>query len=334
MRVFVTGGTGFIGGRVCHILRQRGDVVVALVRDPAKARALEELGCELISGDLDDTDALSRGMESADVVLHIAAIYKIGIPKSERPAMDRTNVEGTERVIDAAVATNVPRIVYVSTCGAFGNTHGKVVDESYEHPGLEYTSHYEQTKTVAHRLAKAKIAGGAPVIIVQPSAVYGPKDHSEMGTIILDAARGKLPAKSFPGLGMMFAYVDDVAAGIVAAADRGTIGESYILSGEQATMGALIDQASAIAGRKPPRFTTPTPLLKALRPAGPLVGKLMGLPPNLGELISSADGVTWWASHDKATRELGYAPRDLDTGLRETLVAEGVIEPAAASAAT
>ena len=276
MRVFVTGGTGFIGGRVCHILRQRGDVVVALVRDPAKARALEELGCELISGDLDDTDALSRGMEGADVVLHIAAIYKIGIPKSERPAMDRTNVEGTERVIDAAVATNVPRIVYVSTCGAFGNTHGKVVDESYEHPGLEYTSHYEQTKTVAHRLAKAKIAAGAPVIIVQPSAVYGPKDHSEMGTIILDAARGKLPAKSFPGMGMMLAHVDDVAAGIVAAADRGRPGESYILSGEQATMGALIDQASAIAGRKPPRFTTPTPLLEGAAPRGAARGQAHG----------------------------------------------------------
>ena len=135
MRAFVTGATGFIGGRVCHILRERGDVVVALVRDPARARDLEALGCELVSGDLDDADAVKRGMEGADLVLHIAAIYKVGIPKSEHPAMDRANVEGTERIIDAAVAAGVPRIVYVSTVGAFGNTHGKMVDETYEHPG-------------------------------------------------------------------------------------------------------------------------------------------------------------------------------------------------------
>jgi nucleoside-diphosphate-sugar epimerase len=323
----MTGATGFIGSRVAHILRERGDVVVALVRDPARARDLEALGCELVQGDLDDAAALRRGMEGSDVVFHIAAIYKVGIPKSERAAMDRANVEGTEHVIDAAVEAHVPRIVYVSTVGAFGNTHGKVVDESYEHPGLDYTSHYERTKTAAHRVAKAKIAAGAPVIIVQPGGVYGPHDHSELGTIILDAARGKLPAKSFPGMGMMLAHVDDVAAGIVAAADRGTLGESYILSGDQTTIGEVVDKASEIAGRKPPRMTTPVWLLKALRPAGPLVGKAMGLPPNLGELITSADGVTFWASHDKATRELGYQPRDVDTGLRETLVAEGVVAP-------
>jgi dihydroflavonol-4-reductase len=330
----VTGGTGFIGGRVCRILRDRGDVVVALVRDPAKGRDLDALGCELVAGDLDDADALRRGMEGADVVLHIAAIYKIGIPKAERAGMDRANVEGTEHVIDAAVAAGVPRIVYVSTVGAFGNTHGKVVDESYEHPGLEYTSHYERTKTAAHRIAKAKIAAGAPVIIVQPGGVYGPNDHSELGTIILDAARGKLPAKSFPGMGMMLAHVDDVAAGIVAAADRGEIGESYILSGEKMTIGEVVDRASALAGRRPPRMTTPVWLLKAIRPAGPLVGKAMGLPPNLGELITSADGVTFWATHEKATQELGYRPRDVETGLRETLVAEGVIEPASSPAAS
>ena len=170
------------------------------------------------------------------------------------------------------------------------------------------------------------------MIIVQPGGVYGPHDHSELGTIILDAARGKLPAKSFPQMGMMLAHVDDVAAGIVAAADRGTAGESYILSGDKTTIGEVVDCASALAGRKPPRMTTPVWLLKALRPAGPLVGKAMGLPPNLGELITSADGVTFWATHDKATRELGYQPRDVETGLRETLVAEGVIEPAGTSA--
>src|SRR5215210_7811717 len=102
MKVFVTGGTGFIGGHVVRKLRERGDDVVALVRSPAKARELSALGCELIEGDLSSEEAIKRGCEGADSAFHIGAIYKVGIKKSERPAMHDANVRGTERVLDAA----------------------------------------------------------------------------------------------------------------------------------------------------------------------------------------------------------------------------------------
>ena len=134
MKVFVTGGTGFIGGEVVRQLRARGDEVVCLVRNPDKGRALAELGCELAAGDLGDETAIREGMEGCDAVIHAAAMYEVGIPAQQRPAMCEANVAAPKRVLRAALAAGVPKIVYVSTVGVFGNTHEQVVDETYEHP--------------------------------------------------------------------------------------------------------------------------------------------------------------------------------------------------------
>lgn len=318
MRVFLTGGTGFIGGHVARQLRLRGDDVVGLVRSLEKAATLREMGCELVEGDLSDDAAIAKGMDGAEAAIHAGAVYKVGIPKSEFPAMFESNVAGTERVLDAAVSAGVPKVVYVSTCAVFGDTHGQLVDEDFRRDS-EFPSEYERTKTLAHEIAEDRIASGAPIVIVQPGGVYGPNDHSEVGNMIEQARTGKLPAKMFPEAGFMFCHVEDIAVGIVLALDKGRIGESYVLSAEQSTIGELIDNVAAIAGRKPPRFTMPGFVLKASAPLGPLVGPMLGFPPNLRELIASSDGVTYWATDAKARRELGFAPRDLDTGLRDTL---------------
>jgi dihydroflavonol-4-reductase len=321
MKAFVTGGTGFIGGRLIQQLRDRGDEVVALVRSPEKANALRELGCELVEGDLSDVDAIRRGVQGCDAVFHVAAVYKVGIPKSEHEAMRESNVRGTERVLDAAVDAGVKRIVYVSTVGVFGNTHGKIVDESYKHPGEDFLSCYEETKYLSHQVALDRIAKGAPIVIVQPGGVYGPGDHSELGNFIDQTRQGKLKMLMFPELGFNLVYVDDVAEGILLAHDKGKLGESYVLGGEISTMRKLIEKVADLSGKKAPTRALPPAAMKLAIPIGPLVGKLMGFPPNLGELIKSSDGVTYWASHDKAREQLGYSPRDLETGLRETLAA-------------
>jgi dihydroflavonol-4-reductase len=320
VKVFVTGATGFIGGHVARKLRERGDDVVALVRSPSKAATLRELGCELVEGDLSDVEAIARGVAGADAVIHAGAVYKVGVPKSEHAAMFESNVAGTERVLDAALTAGVPRIVYVSTCGVFGDTHGKLVDESY-HRDVPFPTEYERTKTLAHELAEERIAGGAPIVIVQPGGVYGPGDHSEIGNVIEQTRTGKLPAKVFPEAGFMFCHVEDIAAGIVLALNKGKIGEAYVISGDQGTIGDLIDRVAALSDRKPPRFTMPGALLKLSAPLGPLIGPLLGFPPNLRELIASTDGVTYWASDAKAREQLGFAPRGLDQGLRDTLAA-------------
>ena len=330
MKVFVTGGTGFIGGHVIRALRARGDEVRALVRNPDKGRPLAELGCELVSGSLESRAAIASGMEGCDAAIHGAAVYEVGIPESEHRAMYEANVIGTENVLRAALETGVGRVVYISTVAAFGNTHGEVVDESYEHPGGSFTSYYEETKVEAHRLAKRLIAEeGLPCVIVQPGGVYGPDDHSAVGRQMNQFLAGRMPLLAFPEVGFNMVHVDDVADGILLALDKGKPGEAYVLGGQITTMRELISTLARVAGKKAPRRSLPTPLMKAMTPFGPIVGKVMGQGPNLRELINSADNVTFWAKHDKAMAELGYSPRGLDQGLRDTLEAEGRL-PAAA----
>ncbi|MEA2682931.1 MAG: hypothetical protein QOK05_1259 [Chloroflexota bacterium] len=331
MRVFITGGTGFIGSEVARRLRGRGDEVVALLRNPGKDTSLQAMGCEVVEGDLGSETAIAAGMTGADAVIHCAAIYEIGIPRSRRPDMYEANVIGTERVLRLAQEAGIKKVVYISTINAFGNTEGKVVDESHLH-SERYVSYYDETKHLAHKAAKAAVERGLPVVIVQPGAVYGPGDHSDVGNVINQFLAGKLPAKTFPEAGLNLVHRDDVATGILLCLDKGTAGQQYVLGGELTTLGQMIDTLASIAGRKSPGMTVPAGLMKALTPLGPVIGKALGMGPNLAEIIKATNNVTYWAKDDKARRELGYAPRGLAQGLRDTLAAEGRLPEAARAA--
>ncbi|HET8528877.1 MAG TPA: NAD-dependent epimerase/dehydratase family protein [Gaiellaceae bacterium] len=296
MRAFVTGATGFLGGRLTEQLRARGDEVVALDRGTTP---------------LSDRDALAGAMQGCDAVFHLAAVYRVGIPARERAAMFETNVRGTENVLDAAWDARVPRIVHVSTVNVFGNTHGAVVDETYERPPGGWLSAYDRTKYEAHRAAVDRSERGAPVVIAQPGAIYGPGDHSELGQQLALARAGKLRFKALADVGVNAVHVDDAAAGLLLVHAHGRIGESYVLGGELTRLSEMLD----LVAPKPVWLTVPTPLVRALVPFGPLVGRVMGTGPNLRELISASAGVTYWASDAKARRELGYEPRGLADGL-------------------
>lgn len=318
VRAFITGGTGFIGGRLASRLRQRGDEVVALVRTPSKAGHLTELGCTIVQGDLSSGDVIREGTKGCQAVFHVAADYRVGIRASERDGMYEANVTGTEIVLDAAVDAGVERIVYVSTIGYFGNTRGVIVDESFERTDLDWLSAYDETKYLAHEVVKERMKKGAPVIIVQPGGVYGPGDQSDLAELIDRVKTGKLPFLPMGEAGFNFVFVDDVVEGTLLAFDKGRIGESYVLGGELTTMRGFVNKLCELEGRKPPR-DLPTALVKASVPLAPVVSKLAGLPPNIKELIKAGDGVTYWAKDDKARRELGYSPRDLATGLKQTV---------------
>jgi nucleoside-diphosphate-sugar epimerase len=323
VKVFVTGATGFIGGEVARQLRDRGDEVVALVRSPAKGAKLTALGCELVAGDLGDATALRKGMAGCDAVIHAAAMYEVGIPAKQRPTMWEANVAGTERAMKAALEERIPRVVYVSTVGIFGNTHGRVVDESYKNPENDFTSYYEETKLEAHKVVDRMVAEeGLPAVIVQPGGVYGPGDTSQVADLLEQFFAGKLPLLPFPELGICMTHVEDIAGGILLGLEKGTPGEAYVISGPATTMREAVETVARISGRKAPKRNLPTGLMRMMVPFGPVVGKVMGQPPNLRELISSGDGVTFWASYEKAQRELGYSPRGMDEGLRQTLEAD------------
>jgi dihydroflavonol-4-reductase len=323
MRVVVTGGTGFIGQALIRQLRSRGDEVVAIVRDEGRADALRELGASLVEGDLGTTapERLAEVLTGADAMFHVAGVYRVGVPESEHASMFAANVVATRNVLDAAVAAGVPRIVYVSTANVFGNTHGQVVDETYRRPQPPaFLSYYDETKYLAHLAAEERIAAGAPILIAMPGLVYGPSDHSQAGAVIDQAMRGTLSVLSAGDMGGSFVHVEDVAAGILLVHDRGAIGQAYVLAGEVATLGEVVRRAAAMAGREPPRFSTPDWLLKGLAPIGGLIGSALGgSEPNVAETIRASIGVTYWVSSEKAKLELGYAPRDLEAGLRTLL---------------
>jgi dihydroflavonol-4-reductase len=321
VRVFLTGGTGFIGGEVARRLRERGDDVRALVRTPAKADRLRELGCELVEGDLSDERALVEACRGMHAVVHGAAVYEVGIPASRRDELVDVNVRGTERVLGAALTAGIARAVHVSTVAVFGDTGGEVADEGWQRTASGFTSVYEETKACAHKRAQELAARGLPLVTVQPGVVYGPGDPSTFGELVGQFLDGRLPALPFPELGITPVHRDDVAGGVLLALDQGVPGESYVLAGEPLRMRELIAVLAEVSGRRAPRFTVPTALLRALAPAGRLVGPPLGFPPNLRELISSSDGVTFWARGDKARDELGWTSRPLREGLAELVAA-------------
>jgi dihydroflavonol-4-reductase len=306
MRVFVTGATGFVMGAVARALRARGDAVTALVRDPSRAASLSALGCELVAGDVvDPTDAVEQ-LRKCDALVHGAAIYEIGVNAERRRTMEETNVTGTRRMLDAAKAAGTKRMVYVSTIAAFGNTHGEIVAEGHR-PTSPPTSAYEDTKRRAHEIALDAAESGAPIVIVQPGQVYGPNDHSAVGANFRALADGRLRYRAFEDLGLNLVHVDDLADGILRALDRGRAGECYILGGEIATLGDAYRAVAKATGRTLPPLVLP-----------PAIARIAGLLiPSMREVVSSADGVTFWATDSKARSELGTTPRDLATGMRD-----------------
>lgn len=319
MKALVTGATGFLGSRLVDRLLDRGDVVVGLARSPSSAQKLIDRGCKFVQGDLAQDPAVRAAVQGCDAVFHAAGVHKIGIRRSEVAAMEAANVDGTQRILDAAIEEGVGRIVHLSGISVFGNTRGQVVDETFTRTDLRFLSHYDRTKYRAHALARERIDAGGPVIIVQPGAVYGPGDHSAVGHQLAGAAAGRLPFQVFPSLGLVLAHVDDVTEGILQAHDRGRIGEAYVLGGETTTLGQAIERAARAGRVAPPRRTLPRGLLRMGAPLGGLLSRISSIPPNLAELSRACDGVTYWASDEKARSGIGYSRRDLQAGLADLL---------------
>lgn len=313
-RVVVTGASGFVGGAVARLLRMRGRDVIAPVRDRRRTGDLADYGVTVVDDDLSEPRVLAELLRDVDGVVHAAGSYRVGIAREDRGGMWDANIGTTTRVLDAAELARTPRIVYVSTCGYFGNTRGRVVDETHRRDVREgFLSWYDETKFGAHEVARQRIAAGAPVVIVMPSQVYGPGDPSQVGAQLRAAHDGRLRYRVLDDVGFGWVHVDDLATGIIAALERGTPGESYVLSGPRHRLGEALATAAALGGRRPPRVAIPTGLLSVAAAVGGRIGR-----PGLREVIESGAGVTYWASAEKAERELEFNPRSLEDGLRDT----------------
>lgn len=211
MRYAITGATGFLGGVLALQLAAAGHDVVAAVRSPRKSARLLNAGIQVVPADLADTEGLTSAFEGADGVFHVAGWYHVGA--KDPTEGDRVNVEGTRHVLAAAAAAGVRRMVHTSTCAVNSDTHGEVVDETYEFRG-KHISEYDRTKAEAHYIVLDYAAAHdlPEVVVVMPGGIYGPGDTSQVGTLMRDVAAGKRVIAT-SRLRMMQAYVADVAYG-------------------------------------------------------------------------------------------------------------------------
>ena len=315
-RVFVTGGAGFIGRELVRQLTARGDQVVAVVRNPDHIGLLRGLGAKPVAGDLGDEREIRAVLEGCDAVIHAAGSYRVGITPSERPDMYEANVAAARRVLDASIEAGIPRIVHVSTVNAFGNTHGQVVDEMFRRdPSAGFVSYYDETKYLAHLAAESRMAAGAPVLIVQPGQAYGPGDHTWAGQRLQAAFEGSARAILVGGTGLTFVHDSELVGGILAATDRGRVGQAYILCGEPVRIRQAMGIAARAGGRRPPRIVVPDSAMRLTVPLNRVAVRLGLSRLDMRESVAAGLGVTYWASHAKATAELGWEPRPLHEGV-------------------
>jgi len=314
---FVTGATGFIGRSLVKKLLERGYRVRALARSDAGADRLRAMGAQPIPGDLRNLDAIRSAARGCDLVIHAAGWYKLGA-RDQSPAYS-TNVEGTQNVLSIAYQEGVPRIVYISTVAVYGDTAGRMVDETHPATGGSLVTEYDRTKWLAHRAAEGMIDQGAPVIIVMPGAVFGPGDPSLVGDLMRAYLRGLFPVVIGPELTLTYTHVDDVAEGILLAAEKGRPGESYFLTGPAVSLGKVMRRWADLTGHPRPRFDIPARFVKPLAPVVSLTQTFLPMPPILSLDAVLITDVTYLARADKAQRELGWTPRPLDDGFRETL---------------
>jgi len=294
--------------------------VRALVRTPAKAARLRDLGVELFEGDITEPETLTAPMAGVDGAFHVAAWYKVGT--RDKAQAWRTNVDGTRHVLEAMRRLGVPKGVYTSTVAVNSDTRGVLVDEAYRYGGA-HLSEYDRTKWAAHYdVAVPMQQAGLPLVIVQPGIVYGPGDTSGIRTGIVDYLRGRLPVLP-AGAGGCWAHVEDIARGHVLAMERGRVGESYILAGEAVTFADAFARAERVTGVPAPRINPPPALVRAASACMGLVERVVPLPPAYSsEGLRVLAGVTYYARSEKARRELGFTTRPFEEGWRETLLHE------------
>jgi dihydroflavonol-4-reductase len=234
MKVFLTGGTGFIGQSLTECLLARNWQVIALVRKPDsfQTRNLASKGAQCVVGDVTDRESMRAPMTGADIVIHNAGHYEYGVDAKGRHRMKAINLDGTDNTLGLALELGVPRAVYVSSVVAFGDTGSQMRDETFVRQAPCRT-YYEQTKTEAHQIAQGYAERGLPLIIVCPNGVVGPNDHSAFGYLLRMYLNNLLPPYAWaPDIVITLVQVDDLAEGIALAAEKGRLGETYFLAGE------------------------------------------------------------------------------------------------------
>ncbi len=284
MKCFVTGASGFIGANLVHELAARGHQVKALLRRGADLRGLRGAAYERVEGDITDAASLKAAIHGCDWCFHVAASYHLWLPDYQ--PMYMANVDGTRNVLQAAGEAGCTRIVYTSTVGCVGlprPVSGDVIptDETAPVSEAQMSNHYKRSKWQAEQVALELASRGLPIIIVNPTAPVGPRDvkPTPTGQVIVDFLNRAMPA--YLETGLNWVHVRDVVVGEIHAAERGRIGERYILGHADGnwTMKQAFDALQEITGIRAPRLRIPYFVALAAAHVNERISRLTGKPP-------------------------------------------------------
>ncbi|MBX7185631.1 MAG: NAD-dependent epimerase/dehydratase family protein [Vicinamibacteria bacterium] len=317
MKVLVTGGAGFLGGRIVRALLAHGHDVVLVVRGGRRAGLPEE--ASIVDGDIRDADLFLKAAEGCGAIIHTAAMVKIWSPRLQD--FDDINIGGLRNAIAAARARGI-RLVYTSSFFAVGPTGVSPADESQTHPG-DYGNDYERTKALADEVARGYAREGGDIVILYPGVVYGPgelTDGNLVAKLLADQMNGVLPGIVGPGDRLWsYAFVDDVAEAHVAALEKAAKGERYLLAGANATLNEVFAIASKRAGRNLSPRRLPFGLARLVGRAMWTWADITGKMPDLTHQAVGIFEKNWAYRSDKAVRDLGYQVRPLEEGIRTTV---------------
>lgn len=307
--ILVTGASGFVGSAVVRHLLQSGDAVRALVRPSSPRANLADPRIEIVEGDLRDANSIARAMTGVRFLFHVAADYRLW---ARRPGdIIQTNVEGTRSAMTAALRAGVERIVYTSSVATLAARPDRAPsDETFPVAAADAVGAYKQSKVIAERLVESMVTGeGLPAVIVNPSTPIGPGDirPTPTGRIIVEAAAGRMPAYVDTGLNLV--HVDDVAAGHLAALQKGRVGERYILGGQDVLLGDMLGEIARQAGRAPPKVRLPRRLIFPFAYGAEALAYVTGREPFVTTTGLRLAKDHMFFSSAKAVRELGYAAR-------------------------
>jgi dihydroflavonol-4-reductase len=309
MKCFVTGGSGFVGSNLIHELLARGHRVKALLRPKSDERALAGAKFERATGDLFDPALLLREMEGCDWCFHVAASYHLWLP--DYKPMYEANVTGTKNVLEAAGKAGCRRIVYTSTVGCIGlpkMQDGELVPSTEMDAVLpeQLTNHYKRSKWLAEEAAVKLVHAALPIVIVNPSAPIGPRDvkPTPTGQLIVDFLNRKLPA--FIDTGLNWVHVRDVAAGHILAAEKGRVGERYILANGQGnwTMEETLRALQEITGIPAPKMKIPRWVALAAGHVSEAIAGVTGRPPKVPLAGVRMAKYKMWFNPAKAVQQL------------------------------
>ena len=316
---FVTGASGFVGSALARTLAAKGFSLRLAVRASSRRDNLEGVRAEIVTADMRDLAALRQAMEGARYVFHVAADYRLWA--RDPSEIVRNNLEGTRAVMQAALDAGVERAVYTSSVATLKpHGDGTPADETSRHTEESAIGAYKKSKLVAERLVERMVAeDGLPAIIVNPSTPIGPRDikPTPTGRIIVEAALGRIPA--FVDTGLNLVHVDDVAQGHLLALERGRIGESYILGGQDVAFRDAVGAIAELAGRRAPTIGLPRTPLFPLAYAAEAVARLTGKEPFVTVDALKMAKYRMFFTSTKAERELGYSARPYRQALVDAL---------------